>query len=246
MSAYAQQQLAYLDRMFLNFAVRGDQNTAFGTDIGWIWYPSVSGSWVLSEEAFFPENDIVSELRLRGAVGQAGLRPGATDALLQFGSAIGTFQSISVAFLPALLGQLNTEHPDLEARLVESDDEALLADHVVTGQLDVSFVLGAQDPEALDEGLGPTVGAPGVGVRPRGEGVDERHEPTVLSEHFVPHGTGLPDGFVLGHGWVSSHRRRLPRPSRRRPSGPTDPRRAPGWGRWRRRRTAGACAVRRD
>jgi TonB-linked SusC/RagA family outer membrane protein len=110
LSAYAQQQLAWRDRVFLNGAIRGDQNTAFGTDIGWIWYPSVSGSWVVSEEDFFPESDLLSELRIRGAVGQAGLRPGATSALLQFNSNIASFQNLDV---PALtlneLGNLALE-----------------------------------------------------------------------------------------------------------------------------------------
>ncbi|NIP80341.1 MAG: TonB-dependent receptor [Gemmatimonadetes bacterium] len=110
LSSYAQQQLAWRDRVFINGALRGDQNTAFGTDIGWIWYPSVSGSWVVSEEDFFPASDVLSELRLRGAFGQAGLRPGATDALLQFDADIASFQNLDV---PALtieeLGNLALE-----------------------------------------------------------------------------------------------------------------------------------------
>ncbi len=95
-SAYAQEQLAWRDRVFLNGALRGDKNTAFGTGIGWIWYPSVSGSWVISEEGFFPKLDAVSDLRLRAAYGQAGLRPGATDALLSFGSQITAFNQSDV------------------------------------------------------------------------------------------------------------------------------------------------------
>ncbi len=95
-SAYAQEQLAWRDRVFLNGALRGDKNTAFGTDIGWIWYPSVSSSWVISEEGFFPKLDALSDLRLRAAYGQAGLRPGATDALLSFGSQITAFNQSDV------------------------------------------------------------------------------------------------------------------------------------------------------
>ena len=87
-SAYVQQQFAFADRLFLNAAVRGDQNTAFGTDIGWIWYPSISGAWVISDEDFFPDNDFLDELRLRAAYGQAGLRPGATDALQSFAGVV--------------------------------------------------------------------------------------------------------------------------------------------------------------
>ena len=88
LSAYVQQQFAYRDRVFINTAVRGDQNTAFGTDIGWIWYPSISTSWVVSDEEFFPETELVDEFRLRAAYGQAGLRPGATDALQSFAGTV--------------------------------------------------------------------------------------------------------------------------------------------------------------
>ena len=97
-SGYFQQQFAWRNRVFINGAVRGDQNTAFGTDIGWIWYPSVSGAWALSDEDFFPGESVgfLDELRLRAAYGQAGLRPGATDALLSFSGGVGAFQNMDV------------------------------------------------------------------------------------------------------------------------------------------------------
>jgi outer membrane receptor protein involved in Fe transport len=88
LSAYVQQQFAWRDRLFLNGAARGDQNTAFGTNIGWIWYPSVSGSWVASDESFFPKPRSLDLLRLRAAYGQSGLRPGPTDAIQAFASAV--------------------------------------------------------------------------------------------------------------------------------------------------------------
>ena len=110
LSAYAQQQFAYQDRVFLNGAVRGDQNTAFGTDIGWIWYPSVSAAWVISQENFFPQTTFLDELRLRGAFGQAGLRPGATDALLSFQGGIAALGQMDV---PAItINELG--NPDLK------------------------------------------------------------------------------------------------------------------------------------
>lgn len=100
LSAYVQQQFAFRDRLFVNTALRGDQNTAFGTDIGWIWYPSISTSWVVSEEDFFPGADFMDELRLRAAYGQAGLRPGATDALQSFS---GTVAAQSFGDVPAIV-----------------------------------------------------------------------------------------------------------------------------------------------
>lgn len=88
LSTYVQEQLAWRDRFFVNAAVRGDKNTAFGSDIGWIFYPSVSGSWVISDESFFPHVPRLNLFRLRSAYGQSGLRPGPTAALQTFGSSV--------------------------------------------------------------------------------------------------------------------------------------------------------------
>jgi TonB-linked SusC/RagA family outer membrane protein len=88
LSTYFTQQFGWRDKLFVNGAVRGDQNTAFGSNIGWIWYPSVSGSWVISEESFFRRPQFLDQLRLRAAYGQSGLRPGPTAALQSFSSVV--------------------------------------------------------------------------------------------------------------------------------------------------------------
>jgi TonB-linked SusC/RagA family outer membrane protein len=97
LAAYLQQQFAWRDRVFLNAALRADKNTAFGQDIGWISYPSVSGSWVVSDESFFPKFDALSSLRLRAAYGQAGLRPGPTAAIQSFSANVTTRDASDVA-----------------------------------------------------------------------------------------------------------------------------------------------------
>lgn len=95
-SAYAQQQFAWRDRLFLNASARGDQNSAFGVNLGWVWYPAFSGAWVLSEEPFFPDLSVLNTLRLRAAWGQSGLRPGSTDAQLAYSSIVSIFGNTSV------------------------------------------------------------------------------------------------------------------------------------------------------
>ena len=72
---YIQQQIAWRDKVFFNAALRGDDNSAFGTDFSFIYYPSVGASWVIGEEDFFPQNDWVSSLRLRSAYGAVGPAP---------------------------------------------------------------------------------------------------------------------------------------------------------------------------
>jgi len=85
---YIQQQIAWRDKVFFNAALRGDDNSAFGTDFSFIYYPSVGASWVIGEEDFFPQNDWVSSLRLRTAYGQSGQRPGFRNAIT-FYTAVG-------------------------------------------------------------------------------------------------------------------------------------------------------------
>lgn len=54
---------------------------------------------------------------------------------------IGTFQSVSVKALPIIIGRLRGERPDLEIRLVESDDNDELQRRTLDGELDVSFLV---------------------------------------------------------------------------------------------------------
>lgn len=75
------QQVGWRDRMFLAGSVRADDNSAFGEQFDLAWYPSASFSWVVGEEAWFPELPALSSLRVRSAWGTSGLRPGFRDAL---------------------------------------------------------------------------------------------------------------------------------------------------------------------
>jgi TonB-linked SusC/RagA family outer membrane protein len=70
------EQMAWRDRLFLTAGIRTDKNSAFGANYARTYYPSLSGSWVISEEGFFPKLAAVSSLRLRAAVGSAGQNPG--------------------------------------------------------------------------------------------------------------------------------------------------------------------------
>ena len=103
LSTYFTQQFGWRDRLFLNGAVRGDKNTAFGSNIGWIWYPSVSGSWVISDETFFPRPQYLDQFRLRAAYGQSGLRPGPTAALQSFASVVSAIGGATISDEPGFV-----------------------------------------------------------------------------------------------------------------------------------------------
>jgi TonB-linked SusC/RagA family outer membrane protein len=96
LSVLGSQQFGWRDRVFVTAGVRGDRSSNFGQQFGFQWYPSLSGSWVISEEDFFPQSDALSSLRLRGAWGRAGLMPGFRTAQQFFSSTVATIQGESV------------------------------------------------------------------------------------------------------------------------------------------------------
>ncbi|MEJ2216037.1 MAG: TonB-dependent receptor [Gemmatimonadota bacterium] len=117
LGTYLQEQLAWRNNVFLNAAVRGDKNSAFGVDIGWVWYPSVSLAWSLGDESFFPKPSWLSNLRLRTAYGQSGLRPGFLDALQYYsGVSAVTAQGLEPGFVitgagnPSLKPEISREY----------------------------------------------------------------------------------------------------------------------------------------
>jgi TonB-linked SusC/RagA family outer membrane protein len=81
---FSRLELAWQDRLFVTGSLRRDNNSAFGTDFGFITYPGISASWVLSDEPWFPKTSWVSNVRLRTATGRSGSRPNFRDAVTSF------------------------------------------------------------------------------------------------------------------------------------------------------------------
>jgi TonB-dependent starch-binding outer membrane protein SusC len=82
---YLREQLAWRDRLFVTMAVRADENSAFGENFSLAKYPSVSASWVASEEDFFRTLPVLggswlNQLRLRTSYGVSGQKPGFRQA----------------------------------------------------------------------------------------------------------------------------------------------------------------------
>ncbi|HVZ77219.1 MAG TPA: TonB-dependent receptor, partial [Gemmatimonadaceae bacterium] len=77
---YAREQLSWRDRLFVTGSLRGDENSAFGSNFKLAYYPAVSASWVVSEEPFFKNSFLnrswLSSVRLRSSYGVSGQRPG--------------------------------------------------------------------------------------------------------------------------------------------------------------------------
>lgn len=76
--AFVAENFGYKDRYFLELGLRGDGNSAFGSEVGVQWYPKVGGAYVVSDEPFFRgalSERAVGLLKLRASYGVAGNFP---------------------------------------------------------------------------------------------------------------------------------------------------------------------------
>jgi TonB-linked SusC/RagA family outer membrane protein len=75
-AGFAEQNVSLNDRFFLTAALRLDNSSVFGAGAReFVYYPSLSSSYVISDEKWFPKGNLISQLRLRGSIGEAGNRP---------------------------------------------------------------------------------------------------------------------------------------------------------------------------
>lgn len=63
----------YAERYFLELNAGYNGSETFEEDNRFGFFPAVSGGWVLSNESFFPENDILTFVKFRGSYGQTGI-----------------------------------------------------------------------------------------------------------------------------------------------------------------------------
>jgi len=89
---YAQEELAFNDRLYLTGALRVDNNSAFGSQFKWITYPKLSASWVVNEEPFWHVG-FINTLKVRAAYGESGRAPLAYSALRSYSPVQGPFGS---------------------------------------------------------------------------------------------------------------------------------------------------------
>ncbi|SHG19793.1 TonB-linked outer membrane protein, SusC/RagA family [Fodinibius roseus] len=72
---FAQQTIGINERYFVTGAGRFDASSVFGKSERWQFFPKVSGSWLVSEEAFWQRSGIgeaVSSFKLRASLGTSG------------------------------------------------------------------------------------------------------------------------------------------------------------------------------
>ena len=72
---YATAGLDYADRYIVDLFARRDGSSLFGAEERWQTYFRGSAAWRLSEEAWWPAGDYLTEFKLRASMGTAGGRP---------------------------------------------------------------------------------------------------------------------------------------------------------------------------
>lgn len=74
---FIQENIGFKNRYFLDFGLRGDGNSAFGSSVGIQYYPKVGVSYILSSEPFFANHlqHIISTFKIRANYGVSGNFP---------------------------------------------------------------------------------------------------------------------------------------------------------------------------
>ncbi|MBQ2966224.1 MAG: TonB-dependent receptor [Bacteroidales bacterium] len=72
MSLMARVNYSYDDRYLITATIRRDGSSRFGRNNRWGTFPSVSVAWRPSKESWFPENNVVNDLKIRGGYGVTG------------------------------------------------------------------------------------------------------------------------------------------------------------------------------
>lgn len=71
-SFFGQANYNYDHKYLASVTFRADGSTKFAPGEQWGYFPSISGAWVISRESFLERNEVISNLKLRAAVGMAG------------------------------------------------------------------------------------------------------------------------------------------------------------------------------
>lgn len=71
-SFFGRVNYAYASRYLAQVTLRYDGSSKFGRESRWGCFPSVALGWRISEEAFFPQDAVVSNLKLRASWGRLG------------------------------------------------------------------------------------------------------------------------------------------------------------------------------
>jgi TonB-linked SusC/RagA family outer membrane protein len=160
---YVQEQMSWQNRLFLTAAVRGDDNSAFGSDFNFVVYPKFSASWVASEEAFLQDVDWLSSLRFRTAWGRAGQQPDQFAAVQLYQPVVGFAGTGGVT--PQTLGNPGVE-PEVGEELELGFDLGVLGDRL---GVEFTYYNQRRRKALIEVPVKPSTGFPGFQLQNIGE-----------------------------------------------------------------------------
>jgi len=155
LGVYAEEVVAWRDRLFVTAALRADDNSAFGENFDRVVYPKAAMSWVASDEPFF-RLPWLNTLRLRAAYGEAGKQPTAFDALRTYQAVTGPGDGTAVT--PLSIGNPDLR-PERGKEIEIGFDAAALGDRL---SLDLTYYRKRTVDAIVPRELPPSGGVPGV------------------------------------------------------------------------------------
>lgn len=123
---FAQEQVSFDDYLFVTLGARFDRHSAFGESSPGALYPKVSVSFIPSDMDWWRATGPLSSVRLRAAIGQSGLQPGAFDKLTTF-SPLNSASGAGVQ--PSNLGNPDLK-PEVSTEIEVGADLGLFEDRV--------------------------------------------------------------------------------------------------------------------
>jgi TonB-linked SusC/RagA family outer membrane protein len=115
-SLFSRVQYNYDEKYLLTALIRRDGSSHFGDNNKFGYFPSVGLGWVPTRETFFPANNAINTLKIRGSYGVTGndIFPAQTDdfaylSLINSGRnyPFGTGENITVGYSPGAIGNPN-------------------------------------------------------------------------------------------------------------------------------------------
>ncbi len=116
---------AFDDKYLLMASIRRDGSSRFGANNKWAMFPSVSAGWRVSSENFFPDNGLISDLKLRASWGLTG-----NNLIGNYGSQalLGTSNAILGGSLQSGLAPTTSPNEDLSWEQTQMFDVGLDVD----------------------------------------------------------------------------------------------------------------------
>lgn len=71
-SLFGRLDYSFADKYLLSGVLRRDGSSVFSEDQRFGWFPSITAGWRISSESFFPQNNWLNELKIRGGWGKLG------------------------------------------------------------------------------------------------------------------------------------------------------------------------------